>query len=741
MCPLDDLNPSQREAVMHGHGPALVVAGAGSGKTRVLTRRLAYLIEERAVSPFSILAITFTNKAAREMKDRCADMIGEVVRQMWVGTFHSICVRILRRWAERVGYSRDFVIYDRGDQLSLLRRIMKELNIDEKQYKRNSVLHTIGRAKNAFRSPGAMEREDLDPYSREVARIYRQYQRQLADCNAMDFDDLLLVTVRLLEGHPDVAGEYRRRFSHILVDEYQDTNRVQYRLIRLLADGQHNVFAVGDSDQSIYGWRGADIGNILNFEADYPEAPIYKLERNYRSTQPILRAAGRVIRRNHQRQEKELWTDRSQGEPVCFYRAATGGDEAHFVVSYIEQMVNRSGRRWSDFAVLYRTNAQSRLLEEMCMRRRAPHKVLGATRYYDREEIRDAIALLRLLLNPGDWVSMRRVINKPRRGVGPTTVQRLEEYGETEGLDVFSVMDRIDAIDSIRPAQKRGVGEFAAALRDVRAEMTSLEPAEMLMRVLEETGCGRYHRRSDSISRGENLDELVGSARDFAQDLRDGRVPAHAGTDDTGPEALGAFLSEVALISDTDQYQEGVDSVTLMTLHSAKGLEFPVVFIVGMEEGLFPHARSLEDPEQLEEERRLCYVGMTRAEDQLILSAADMRSMFGEQPMPMQPSRFLHEIGEEYLCDVQSAEPEAPRSPRGNVAAGISGGSAGSAEAVGEDFSAGDKVHHRVWGEGTVVQRKAESGDVELTIAFAEEGIKRVVAGVAPLTRVSSADR
>lgn len=739
---LDELSEAQTAAVTHTGGPALVIAGAGSGKTRVLTRRVAYLIRDRGVSPFSILAITFTNKAAREMKERCEVLVGDMVRNMWVGTFHSICVRMLRRFADRVGYRSDFCIYDRSEQRELVKRIMKELSIDEKRVDAGAILNAIGRAKNRLQGPGDLERErgPSSPFTIDVARVFRRYQDELRACNTMDFDDLLGKTARLLNDDRGVLHHYQEKFQHILVDEYQDTNHAQYRLVRLLGEKHRNVFVVGDSDQSIYGWRGADIGNILSFEADYPEAKIYKMEQNYRSTQPILQAAQRVIGRNLRRQSKTLWTRRAGDAPVCFYQAESGEMEAQFVITYAQQLVRDGERRWSDFGILYRTNAQTRLFEEACVRRGVPYQILAGTKFYDRLEIRDAVAFLRVLVNENDWVSLRRIINRPSRGIGPTTLQRLEDFAAQEGLDIHSALARAADIPGLRRPQRNALETFWNAVQTVLDGMDDSEPAEILGAILEESGYLEHLRAEGDRGRQENLDELVASAMGFASDLRSGRVPGAGTIPDHGGQALAAFLSEVALVSDVDDYEGDADRMTLLTVHSAKGLEFPVVFLVGMEEGLLPHGRSLEDSDQLEEERRLCYVGMTRAQDQLVLTCARSRSLYGEFPTPAMPSRFLREMGEEHLLSIHPGEEStgigaSPRPPGRDNWVPLE---APAPESDSVEFSPGDRVRHRVWGEGTIVQRRRVEGDVELTIAFADEGLKTVVADVAPLERVSS---
>ncbi len=746
---LAQLNSAQLEAVTHREGPALVIAGAGSGKTRVLTRRLAYLIEEEGVSPFSILAITFTNKAAREMKKRCRELVGEVVRDMWVSTFHSACLRILRSHAHRAGYSRDFVVYDRSEQLTAIKQAMENLQIDTEQFEPKTVLNRIGRAKNELDSPADLQNRG-NFYLQRVAEIYKEYQRQLRQYNAMDFDDLLAVATNVLLENEEVLGKYQDKFKHVMVDEYQDTNHAQYRLLRLLAVPQRNVFAVGDSDQSIYSWRGADLSNILDFESDYPEASVYKLEENYRSTEPILDAAQRVIQRNQLRQRKNLWTRREGGHPVCYYQADSGEQEARFVISYIRQLCREEDFSWSDFAVMYRTNAQSRLFEEACNAMGVPYQILGATRFYDREEIRDAISFLRLLINQDDWVSLQRVINKPRRSVGAVTQQRLVDYAGEHDLSIYETLSNVEQIPGIRRPQQKGVKKFAEALEKTRQQLQTMQPAEALQMILDEC---RYHDhlakkgRREKESRTENLEELISSAHNFIGRLRSGQAAVGDDISSQGKEALTAFVGEVALLSDVDQMQEDQPRATLLTLHSAKGLEFPVVFIVGMEEGLLPHSRAVEDPEELEEERRLCYVGMTRAQDRLFLTLAKSRSLYGEFSSARKPSRFLEEIGTDSLVSI--AEQKLADSgqkqrcqQRKNTSASFpkhgrhSQAHVGNKEKDLDGFRSGAKIHHKMWGTGTIVSRKTVGGDVELKLTFPDQGIKTVVAEHAPIKLV-----
>ncbi len=731
----DGLNENQAKAVAHGEGPALVVAGAGSGKTRVLTRRLAHLIYDKNVDPRSILALTFTNKAAREMRERCSSILTDEPRGMWVGTFHAMCLRILRREADVLGYRPGFTIFDRTDQRTTVKRILKDLDMNDKEWEPRSIIHRISMAKNDLRTPADLESSDY--YEQRIAPVYRRYLSDLREYNAMDFDDLIMLTTRLFTEHPEILKRYSSRFQHILVDEYQDTNHAQYRLVKLLAGVHRNVFAVGDADQSIYGWRGADMSNILNFESDFPDAAIYRLEQNYRSTETILSAAQRIIIRNERRLERDLWTERSGGEPVVLYRAQSEETEARFVVSCIQQLAREEHRPWSDFAVLYRTNAQSRLFEMSCRERGVPYEIIGSQRFFERSEIKDALALLRLLVNPEDWPSFERIINKPRRGVGAATLARLRDFAESRDVDALQLLCAVGDIPGLNQKQRAALAGFGAALGNVGDDLPGLEPAEVLWRLLEETGYLSFIAEAggvESISRRENLDELVAAARSFRSEIEAGVVDADGVT---GSEALAAFLASLALISSEDEVDGPESKATLMTLHSAKGLEFPVVFLVGMEEGLFPHSRSLEDPAQLEEERRLCYVGMTRAEDRLILTHAASRRRFGAPPEPSLPSRFLDEIGTECLVEMGNDLAEDMRRDPGPKRTRIPSGRPRQVKpSKGNIPEPGDSIEHRVFGTGRVVGKKDVDDDVELNVVFEEHGLKTLLASLAPIRKL-----
>jgi len=735
-----ELNENQARAVCHETGPALVLAGAGSGKTRVLTRRLAHLVFDRGVSPERILAITFTNKAAREMRERCEALLRRDVGGMWIGTFHATCLRILRREARHLGYRPGFTIFDRSDQRTTIRQILRDLDMNEKEWEPARIIQRISRAKNDLRTPGDLAGSDY--YEQRIAPVYRRYVDDLREYNAMDFDDLIMLTIRLFLDHPEILRRYAQRFLHLLVDEYQDTNHAQYRLVKMLAEEHRNVFAVGDADQSIYGWRGADMSNILNFTGDFPDAEIYRLEQNYRSTDAILRAAQKIIVCNAARLDRDLWTERRGGEPVTLYCGHSEEMEARFVVSCIQQLALEENRPWSDFGVLYRTNAQSRLFEMTCRERGVPYEIVGSQRFFERAEIKDALALLRLLVNPDDWPSFERIINKPRRGIGAATLEKLRRIADEGDMDAFQLLERLDEVPGLNRKQKTSLGDFHAALGDILGALDSLEPAEILWRVLEDSGYLAFIAEAggvEAISRRENLDELVSAARGFTVE---GEQDAAWVGEETGRQALAAFLSSLALLTSEDEAEVASSRVTLMTLHSAKGLEFPVVFLVGMEEGLFPHARALEDPGQLEEERRLCYVGMTRAQDRLFLTYATSRRRFGGPPEPTLPSRFIDEIGPDHLVTLQPEERERPRTqvrgPRDRIriASAHPGGQAPSRRAP-NDLKAGEQVEHKVFGTGRVVGVKALENDHELNIVFDEHGLKTLLASLAPLQKVA----
>lgn len=716
---LAGLNPEQREAVLTTEGPVLLLAGAGSGKTRVLTHRIAYLMAEKGISPWNILAITFTNKAAREMKERVAQMVGPEAENIWISTFHSMCVRILRRDIDRLGYERNFTILDTSDQLSVMKEVLKKLNKDPKQFDPRAMLASISAYKNELKTEEEVSNLVGNFYDRVVAEVYKEYQATLKMNQALDFDDLIMLTVRLFQKEPEVLEFYQRKFQYIHVDEYQDTNRAQYRLVRLLADFHRNLCCVGDSDQSIYAWRGADISIILSFEQDYPEAKVIKLEQNYRSTKRILQAANEVIKHNTSRKEKNLWTENEEGSPLVYYRAETEHDEAYFVVEQIQKQVREEGRKYGDFAILYRVNAQSRVFEEVLVKANIPYQIVGGTKFYDRKEIKDLLAYLRLIANPHDDLSFTRIINVPKRGIGQATLEKLSAYAGEKGISLFHALAEVELIGLSGRAAKT-LSQFYELLQHWVNIQDYLSVTELVEEVLEKTGYREHLLKEDSLearSRLENLAEFITVTQEFEKRSDD--------------RTLIAFLTDLALISDIDQMEdegERGNQVVLMTLHAAKGLEFPCVFLVGLEEGIFPHSRALMDETEMEEERRLAYVGITRAEKILFLTNAKMRTIFGRTQFTSE-SRFLEEIPEELIQEAYQPVPTR-RLASSRVVAQMSG-----AETL--DWRVGDKLEHKKWGLGTVVSIKGEGKDLELTIAFDHPiGLKRVLAELAPISKV-----
>ena len=640
---LKDLNPPQREAVLHGDGPLLILAGAGSGKTRVITYRIAHLIRERDVRPGNILAVTFTNKAATEMRERLERLLSIPLRGLWISTFHAACVRILRQHIERIGYKRQFVIYDETDRSSLIKTCMQDLRIDDKHYQPRAVIGRISALKNNLTDPEQFARTSAGfGFDEAVSRTYELYTERLKESGGLDFDDLLMLSVRLLEQHPDVLDHYQQLFQHILIDEYQDTNRAQYRLVRLLTAKHRSLCVVGDDDQSIYKFRGADITNILNFEKDYADTTIIKLEQNYRSTENILGAASAVVKRNLGRKDKTLWTSRRGGERVLCYTAVDEKDEARYICRNIDKFVD-DGRALREIAILYRTNAQSRALEDALRNRGIPYRIFGGLRFYDRKEIKDIIAYLRVLHNPADSVSLRRIINVPARGIGDTTIDKLEKAAQQKGVPLYEAAKDPAAADIAKAASGK-LREFTSFMERLRTDMGNLTLTDLARRVIDDSGYIKALEEERSIEariRIENLTEFLTATEDFQEQNHEA--------------GLDAFLDQVALITDMEQQSAGdgkvgtnANSVTLMTLHNAKGLEFPVVFMAGMEEGLFPHSRSAESEEELEEERRLCYVGMTRAKERLILTHASERRLYG-YPQANLISRFVEEIPAELV--------------------------------------------------------------------------------------------
>jgi DNA helicase-2/ATP-dependent DNA helicase PcrA len=723
-----DLNPAQREAVAATEGPVLVVAGAGSGKTRVLTYRIAHLLRDLHVPPQSLLAITFTNKAADEMKGRVEALVGGAVRAMWVSTFHSACVRILRREAARLGYRSGFSIYDDADSLRLLNLVLRDLDLEVKRFPPKAMKAVISKAKNELVDFESFADQGDGFYHEQVADVYRLYQQRLLEASAMDFDDLLMVTVELFGAFPDVLAGYQERFRYVLVDEYQDTNRAQYVLVKQLTATHRNLCVVGDSDQSIYKFRGADIRNIRDFEVDYPDARIVILDQNYRSTETILDAANSVISNNTKRTPKNLWSDRGRGVPIFRYEAEDEHDEAGYVVDEIERL-QADGFNLSDIAVFYRTNAMSRVIEDVFVRRTVPYTVVGSVKFYERKEIKDAIAYLRAVVNPADEVSLKRIINEPRRGIGDTTIAHVDRFSQADKVGFAEGLRRAREIAQLNPRAQTAIAEFVTIMDHLRQVAEDVGVSAAAQAVLNDTGLLaslEAEQTIEAIGRVENLRELVGVATEF-ETSNEGAVIGDEEFDSLDNlRRLELFLESTALVADIDEWEEGAGAVTLMTLHTAKGLEFPAVFIVGMEDGVFPHMRSLGDPAELEEERRLAYVGITRAQDKLYLTSSWSRMLFGGSNYNP-PSRFLTEIPDSLLekagkRERRSASERASMSgPRTTVDAGSIG--------------PGDRVRHDKWGLGTVREVVGAGDLAEAEVMFDTQGKKRLLLAWAPLER------
>ncbi|MGI5840185.1 MAG: DNA helicase PcrA [bacterium] len=702
---LQGLNPAQAAAVQCTEGPLLILAGAGSGKTRVLTHRIAYLLRIKNVSPRNILAITFTNKAADEMKGRVASLLPGGYRDMWVCTFHAACVRILRADGEKIGLDRHFVIFDGDDQLNVVKTCLKDMNLDDKQYAPRAVLAAISNAKNELMGPEEYAQQAGGFWEERIGRIYRLYQRKLADNKAVDFDDLLRLTVQLFQQYPEVLTAYQERFRYILVDEYQDTNRAQYTLVRQLASRYGNICVVGDDDQSIYGWRGADIRNILDFERDYPDARVVKLEQNYRSTQTILDAANHLMGQNSGRKEKKLWTQNKRGEGIVRQRLGNEHDEAVYVASEIRRRRQSQDWPYSAFAVLYRMNAQSRVVEEIFMRHGIPYTIVGGLRFYDRKEIKDIIAYLRVIYNPADSVSLERIINVPRRGIGSATLEKIRGFALDRRISLYEAMRGIEEIAGVSPRIGARVKELTGLLDPLMSQRDTMSILSLLEAVVEKTGYQRElesERTEAAQARVENIKEFYSVAQEFSRN-ESGR--------------LEEFLARISLLSDVDTLS-GDDAVVMMTLHSAKGLEFPAVFLIGMEEGIFPHARALEgDTAELEEERRLCYVGITRAQEYLYMTRAERRSLFG-RTTENEPSRFLDEIPAELCAGLQPAEEVFTAGTRN----------------TGKEYGLGEKVRHAKWGLGVVIGTNGSGENAEVVVSFKTVGIKKLAVQYAPLS-------
>ncbi len=720
---LEGLNPPQKEAVQHTQGPLLIIAGAGSGKTSVLTRRIAYLIAHDRVAPWSILAITFTNKAASEMRHRVESLVGVDAADIWVATFHATCVRILRRDIDKLGYAKQFTILDAGDQLTAVKRSLEARNIDPKKFDPRAILSTISHYKNQLIEPSRAAQQAQTLFEQVAAETYRDYQARLRSQNSLDFDDLIMKTVELLSNDPQVVAYYQAKFQYVFVDEYQDTNRSQYRLVQLLSGRYQNLCVVGDSDQSIYRWRGADISNILSFEKDYPSATVIMLEQNYRSTQMILKAANGVIENNTNRPEKKLWTDNDPGELVHLYRALDERDEANYIVSEIHRRVREHSYTFADAAILYRTNAQSRAIEEACLKAGIPYRVFGGIKFYERKEIKDIMGYLRLIANPDDDLALLRVINTPKRGIGDGTIARLTEYASEHQMSLFAVMQDVTML-GLSSRFTQAIEEFVRIVKQIAAQATFLSVTELLEQVFARTGYRDMLIREGTIeaqSRLENMEELLTVTQEYEKRSPEG--------------GLIGFLTDVALIADAEQEGGVGEGLTLMTLHSAKGLEFPVVFLVGMEEGVFPHSRSAVDMEELAEERRLCYVGITRAKRELYVTCAAMRMLFG-QTKNNPPSRFLAEIPSQLIEEIS---PKRKSFTTQSIASqAISHTPKGFGGDVTLDWQVGQQVMHKKWGIGTITERFGEGDDLELTIAFDPPILSRkLLVKYAPITKAS----
>lgn len=740
----DTLNEQQKEAVLHTEGPLLILAGAGSGKTRVLTHRIAYLIEEKGINPWNILAITFTNKAAGEMRERVDNLVGFGSESIWVSTFHSMCVRILRRHIDLLGFDTNFTIYDTDDQKTLMKDICKLLQIDTKLFRERSLLAAISQAKNELATPEEFRIQAQGDFSRQkIASVYEEYEKQMRANNALDFDDLLVKAVQLFQTQADVLDYYQERFRYIMVDEYQDTNTVQFELVRLLSAKYRNLCVVGDDDQSIYKFRGANIRNILDFEQVFPDAKVIKLEQNYRSTSNILNAANAVIRHNHGRKDKTLWTDNGEGDKINVRQFDTAFDEAEYIVGDIRERVESGKAAYNDHAILYRTNAQSRMFEEKFVTANIPYKIVGGINFYARREIKDLLAYLKTIDNGRDDLAVRRIINVPKRGIGLTSINRVQEYASGREIGFYEALRAVDLIPNIgRGASK--LESFVALIEHFKTDAKELTISELMQEILEETGyieSLKEEGSEEAESRIENIDELISKITAYEETCEDRDEPA----------TLNGFLEEVALVADIDSLDESNDYVVLMTLHSAKGLEFPHVYLAGMEDGIFPSYMTItaDDPEEVEEERRLCYVGITRAEEELTLTCARRRMIRGETQYNKM-SRFLKEIPMELLSTgavFQKPEPEEERKPSAyqqarqafRAKAFVQPGAArsfGSPKGEGPGYQVGDRVRHVKFGEGTVTAMVEGGRDYEVTVDFDGPGTKKMFAAFAKLQKI-----
>ncbi|HAQ0170104.1 TPA: DNA helicase PcrA [Enterococcus faecium] len=736
---LNGMNPRQKEAVLHTDGPLLLMAGAGSGKTRALTHRIAYLIEEKEVNPWNILAITFTNKAAKEMKERVNAILASGGEDVWVSTFHSMCVRILRRDVDFIGYNRNFTIIDSSEQLTLMKRILKELNIDPKKYDPRSILGTISQAKNSLQTPQDFAKMQGSYYEEIAAKCYAAYQKELQYNQCMDFDDLIMNTIRLFEEHPDSLTYYQNKFHYIHVDEYQDTNHAQYTLVNLLAGRFRNLCVVGDADQSIYGWRGADMQNILDFEKDYPDAAVILLEQNYRSTKNILSAANQVIENNSNRKPKNLWTENKEGNKITYYRADNERDETRFIVDRMQEEIRSNHRNYGDFAILYRTNAQSRVMEETLLKANIPYKMVGGHKFYDRKEIKDILAYLNVLANPQDSISFERIVNSPKRGIGPGSIEKLRSFASLHEWPLLEAAQNVD-LANIGGKAGQQLGAFGEMIQEVTQMIPYLTVTELTKEVLDRSGYLedlKIQNTLEAQARIENLEEFLTVTQEFDKQFEQ----QNEEDADAPEEKLTVFLNDLALVSDIDNLEEDASQVTLMTLHAAKGLEFPVVFLIGLEEGVFPLSRALMEESELEEERRLAYVGITRAEEALYLTNAFSRTLYGRTQYN-RPSRFVEEIDQE-LLEIEGMRPTPKKTPvfakktaysyKQPETAVVPSKSATGGE--NNSWKPGDKVKHKKWGLGTVVRVSGTSKDLELDVAFPSQGVKRLLAAFAPIEK------
>ena len=756
---LQGMNDRQAEAVQTTEGPLLIMAGAGSGKTRVLTHRIAYLIEEKMVNPWNILAITFTNKAAREMRERAIDL-NPRTQDTLIATFHSMCVRILRRDADHIGYNRNFTIVDPGEQRTLMKRILKDLNVDPKKFTERTILGTISNSKNDLVTAESYAKNANDLYTEIVAKAYKRYETELKRSESMDFDDLIMNTILLFDKNPDVLAYYQGKFQYIHVDEYQDTNHAQYQLVQLLAKRFKNLCVVGDADQSIYGWRGADMQNILDFEQDYPEAKVVLLEENYRSTKTILQAANEVINNNKKRRPKKLWTQNADGENIIYHRSGDEREEANFVAGQINHELQENKRQYSDFAVLYRTNAQSRAIEEALLKSNIPYTMVGGTKFYSRKEIRDVVAYLNVIANVRDNISFERIVNEPKRGVGPKALETLRDFAAQQNVSLLEA-SRDVTLSSLKGKAASELFNLAHTLLNLADDVDQFTITELVEKVLDKTTYKKalevQTTSLEAQNRLENIEEFLTVTKSF-----DDKESENAVEGETGLDKLSRFLNDLSLVADTDSYDE-TSQVTLMTLHAAKGLEFPVVFLVGMEEGVFPLSRQAEDEDELEEERRLAYVGITRAEEVLYVTNASSRMLFGRSSYN-QPSRFLREIDDDLLTYTGQARKantsfnatykSSSTSSRSQFGSGVSladaiKGRKSAVSSVGSvsarqgatdktvgDWSIGDTAHHKKWGDGTVLDVSGTGSNMELKIAFPEVGLKRLLAQMAPIEKV-----